>query len=215
MKYFKAVGCVVILSAALIGNANAASSTFTGVLDLSNYEYQVPFNGTDFPAAADFVRFDLGTGLMGDAEIILQTGPFSAFAMLGISVATDPNDALYNDPSPFLQLTTSTDVRGFFDDNVTGWEFYAYGNDYVASDTTNNINTFGLQFDPLEHYYAFVAGGALQVIPGSNEGEIALSLTVNDASNGPSPVPLPAAVWLFGTGIAGFIGIGRRKKAFA
>ncbi|MDH5649615.1 MAG: lamin tail domain-containing protein [Gammaproteobacteria bacterium] len=29
---------------------------------------------------------------------------------------------------------------------------------------------------------------------------------------GPSPVPLPPAVWLFGTGVAMFMGIGRRRK---
>jgi len=213
MKYSKAVGCIVTLCAALAGNANAASSTYTGILDLTDYQYTVNFNGTDFPAAADFVRFDLGTGLMGAAEIILETGAFSAFAMLGISVATDPNQALYNDPSPFLELTTNTDVTGFFNANVTGWKFYAYGNDYVAPNTTNNINTFGLEFDPLEHYYAFVAGGALQVIPGADGEEVPLTLTVNDAS--PSAVPIPAAVWLFGSGIAGFIGLGRRKKTLA
>lgn len=207
MKYTKAIGCVVTLCAALVGNTNAASTTYTDILDLTDYQYTVNFNGTNFPAAADFVRFDLGTGLMGNAEIILETGPFSAFAMLGISVATDPNDALYNDPSPFLQLTASTDVTAFFNANVIGWEFYAYGNDYVKPNTVNNINTFGLEFDPLEHYYAFVAGGALSVIPGA-DGEVALSLTVNDAS----PVPIPAAIWLFGAGIAGFIGIGRRRQ---
>lgn len=149
---------------------------------------------------------------MGNAEIILQTGPFSSFAMLGISVATDPNDALYNYPSPFLQLTTSTDVTGFFNANVIGWEFYAYGNDYVKPDTTNNINTFGLEFDPSEHYYTFVAGGALSVIPGA-DGEVPLTLTVNDAS--PSAAPIPEAVWLFATGIIGFIDLGKRKSAVA
>jgi hypothetical protein len=28
-----------------------------------------------------------------------------------------------------------------------------------------------------------------------------------------SPVPIPAAVWLFGSGLLGLIGIARRKKA--
>lgn len=114
MKVSTTIGCIVALCMVFAGNANAASSTYTGTLNLTDYQYTVPFNGTDFNAAADFVRFDLGTGLVGDAEVLLETGHFSAFAMLGMAVTTDPNDALYNDPSPFLQLSASTDVEGFF-----------------------------------------------------------------------------------------------------
>lgn len=92
-------------------------------------------------------------------------------------------------------------------DNVPGWQFFAYGYDYVKPDTVNNMNTFGLKFDPLEHYYAFVAGGALA----SFGNQVPLTLTVNDASI--SAVPIPAAVWLFGSGIVGLIGASRRKMA--
>ena len=38
------------------------------------------------------------------------------------------------------------------------------------------------------------------------------SLTVN---GGTAPVPLPAAVWLFGSGLMGLLGICRRRTAIA
>ena len=209
MKYSKAVGCVVILSAALIGNTYAASSTYNGTLDLTDYQYSIDYNGANVAAAADMVRFDLGTGLIGDMEMLLTTGYFSGFSMLGMALTTDPNDALFNDPSTFLQLSTSTDVTGFFNDNVLGWELYLWGNDFIKPSQTNDITSFfgSMQFDPNEHYYAFVAGGAISGF-GSN---VDVVLTVNDAS----VVPIPAAVWLFGTGIVGFIGLGKRKKTLA
>jgi hypothetical protein len=32
------------------------------------------------------------------------------------------------------------------------------------------------------------------------------------ASNPPSEIPVPAAVWLFGSGLLGLVGVARRKK---
>jgi len=34
-------------------------------------------------------------------------------------------------------------------------------------------------------------------------------------NNAPSAVPVPAAVWLFGTGLVGLISVGKRKKTQA
>jgi hypothetical protein len=39
------------------------------------------------------------------------------------------------------------------------------------------------------------------------------TLTVSSGSTGTSPVPLPAAVWLFGSGLLGLLGVGRRRAA--
>ncbi len=152
------------------------------------------------------VRFDLGAGLIGNMEILLTAGNFSGLSMLGMALTTDPNDALFNDPSTFLALSTTSNVEAFFDANVIGWKLYLWGNDYIKPNQTNDVTSFlsTMEYDPTEHYYAFVAGGALSGY-GSN---VDVSLTVNDAS----PVPLPAAVWLFGSGIVGLIGASRRKR---
>jgi hypothetical protein len=34
-----------------------------------------------------------------------------------------------------------------------------------------------------------------------------------EEANGPSPVPVPAAAWLFGSGLLGLVGVARRKKS--
>jgi hypothetical protein len=211
MKYIKSIVYVIAFYSVFIGNIHAATNTYNDTLDLTNFQYTVDYYGTMVDAAADMVRFDLGTGWDGEMEFLLTTGNFSGFAMLGIALTTDPNDALYNDPSTFLQLATAPDVTQFFNDNVLGWQFYLWGNNYILPNTTNDVTGFfnPMQFDPNEHYYAFVAGGALAGF-GS---EVDVSLQVSDGT--PNPVPIPAAAWLFATGIAGFLGIGRRKKLAA
>jgi hypothetical protein len=40
-----------------------------------------------------------------------------------------------------------------------------------------------------------------------------LSITGNGGTTPPPPVPLPAAVWLFGSGLLGLVGVSRRRKA--
>lgn len=41
------------------------------------------------------------------------------------------------------------------------------------------------------------------------------NVCVNDCSAPPPAVPVPAAVWLFGSGLLGLVGVARRKKALA
>jgi hypothetical protein len=78
-------------------------------------------------------------------------------------------------------------------------------------------NTLTGRFDILEVSYA--AGGDVQQFAANFEqhceggdpalfGQIRYNSTVTV-----DPVPLPAAVWLFGSGIIGLIGLARRKKS--
>ncbi|MEW8381232.1 MAG: PEP-CTERM sorting domain-containing protein, partial [Candidatus Thiodiazotropha taylori] len=56
-----------------------------------------------------------------------------------------------------------------------------------------------------EHYYAFLAGGSL--LPTT----IDIQLDVSDG-NDVSAVPVPAAVWLFGSGLIGMLSLNRRQR---
>jgi len=206
MKYSTAIGCIAALCAALTGNVNAASAQFDGTLDLTTLQYPVTIEGTTIDAAVDLLRFDLGTGWSGNMEVLLTTSPYhTLFTTLGIALTTDPNDSLFSDPSPFLAIANTADASDFFNDNVNGWVFYSWGSDYITSGGTSDVTASfdpPLQFDLNSHYYAFVAGGT--VLPTGTTVDVGLEV---------SSVPVPAAVWLFGSGIVGLIGIGRRKKA--
>jgi hypothetical protein len=50
-----------------------------------------------------------------------------------------------------------------------------------------------------------------------NLGKVSLTEGVNDVATltnvAPAPVPVPAAVWLFGSGLLGLMGVGRRRAA--
>ncbi|ODB87925.1 hypothetical protein A3193_03240 [Candidatus Thiodiazotropha endoloripes] len=190
-------------------NAIAAIAQYSSQLDLTNPQYPVNINGATGTVAADIVRVDLGSGWDGQMDIQVTTSSYSTLGTtLGFALATDPNDALYNDPSAFLALSdTNADVTQFFNDNVVGWEIYSWGSNYIAPDATNNI-TGSLNprnFDPTKHYYAFLAGGSL--LPTT----IDIQLDISDG-NDVSAVPVPAAVWLFGSGMIGLLSVNRRKR---
>ncbi|MET0053134.1 MAG: VPLPA-CTERM sorting domain-containing protein [Candidatus Thiodiazotropha sp.] len=206
MKYLSALGCTFTLIAALTASSPVSAAVYSGSLDLTDAIYPATVNGMQGNFALDLVRFDLGSGWNGQMNIELTTGSyFDLTTTLGFALTTDANDTLYNDPTPFLALTdTSTNVTEFFNDNVNGWQFYSWGSDYINSGGTSNLTeAFApMIFDPDEHYYAFVAGGS--VLP----TEIGVDLNV-------SAVPVPAAVWLFGSGLLGLVGLNRRKQANA
>jgi hypothetical protein len=44
------------------------------------------------------------------------------------------------------------------------------------------------------------------------EGDTLLGWQIFGNTSAPSPVPVPAAIWLFGTALLGFVGISKRKK---
>ncbi len=205
MKYHTALGCSLSLIAALTASSSVFAAQYTDTLDLNDTQYPVTINGLDFNVAADITRFDLGSGWNGQMDIQLTTSSYSDLTTLGFALTTDANDTLFNDPTPFLSLSDpNTNVTQFFNDNVNGWEFFSWGSDYInAGGTTDLTSQFApMIFDPNEHYYAFVAGGS------------ALPTTV-DVDLQVSAVPVPAAVWLFGSGLLGLIGFNRRKQTLS
>jgi hypothetical protein len=121
-------------------NALAATAQYSSELDLTNLDYQVEISGQDAHVAADIVRFDLGSGWDGEMDIQLTTGDFGFGTSLAFALTTDPNEALYTDPTAFLALADpNADVNQFFNDNIVGWEMYTWGGNYIGSDTTNDI----------------------------------------------------------------------------
>ncbi|MES9833390.1 MAG: PEP-CTERM sorting domain-containing protein [Candidatus Thiodiazotropha sp. DIVDIV] len=209
MKYRIGFKWIATILTAFSCNAFSASAQYNSQLDLNNPQYSVNINGSTGNIAADIVRVDLGNSWNGEMDIQLTTGNYTTLGTtLGFALTTDPNDAMYNDPSAFLALSDpNADVTQFFNDNVIGWEMYSWGSNYVAPNTTNNLtDQFNpMLFDPNVNYYAFIAGGSL--LPTT----VSLQLDVSDGSE-VSAVPVPAALWLFGSGLLGIISLNKRRK---
>jgi len=93
--------------------------------------------------------------------------------------------------------TSSGDALDLFANPVLGVPFgYISGTSISGSATKNGSSFVSLGFTPGSYVSTFSNG--------SNTD----SITVNIGA-----VPVPAAVWLFGSGLLGLVGIARRKKA--
>jgi hypothetical protein len=88
--------------------------------------------------------------------------------------------------------------------------YYAEGNSFTTDDSNSIImsiarlpNGFDSNFNAGDFGSACITPGSANI---SGTGDCSISV---------SPVPVPAAVWLFGSGLVGLIGIGRRKQGLS
>ena len=95
-------------------------------------------------------------------------------------------------------------------DNGGSTDLYGQGPDQAGVALGTQVDLFGLTGN------GSAAGQAQSYVLGTN---LTLSstgvLSVSSGTTTPPPVPLPAAVWLFGSGLLGLIGVGRRRAATA
>jgi hypothetical protein len=117
------------------------------------------------------------------------------------------------------QYSISFDLSGANDPNLTStnnpvkqMDVTAYGSDSVTVLTTNELtqNTSGWDGNFIPVTMSFVADGSQSTIKfvGLNSGWNGFYIDNVNVS----AVPLPAAIWLFGSGLIGLIGISGRKK---
>ena len=114
---------------------------------------------------------------------------------------------LANGPTPLATTTfNTTNVAGCLPSNCTGVN--PSGTTPLITDTTafgagvyHSTRTTGIGGNPMQD-------GPFQ---GFNANFDAQSLTITNYS--PTVIPVPAAVWLFGSGLLGLVGVARRKKA--
>ncbi len=89
--------------------------------------------------------------------------------------------------------------------------FFDGGPTFVPGVTTSVTFTFDPAFPEVDGVINFeglieiAAGGAAFAAAGIEAGDYSLIVT-------PSAIPIPAAVWLFGSGLLGLIGVARRKR---
>jgi hypothetical protein len=87
--------------------------------------------------------------------------------------------------------------------NGTGWKNFTI--------TPDSFNATRTDISPLSANYVFSYTGYSGLTFGSAEGGSPAYLQITTASI-PAPVPLPGAMWLLGSGIAGLAAARRRKK---
>jgi hypothetical protein len=98
-----------------------------------------------------------------------------------------------------LETTTATLSLG--DPFKNGW--------FGASDLATTAGPIGL--------YGFTGNGSTATTQSYVLGTATFSstgtLTITGNSGGTTPVPVPAALWLFGSGVLGLVGVSRRRKS--
>lgn len=117
------------------------------------------------------------------------------------------------------------DLSGATLELPTGWSYIGSQNISAFGVFLNVITgTGGTRQDPLVFSIGGVGGDTIASYAASNEGGEFFAAHIASFTNfcptdsaffagsGPAPVPLPPAVWLFGSGLLGLVGMARRRE---
>lgn len=94
-------------------------------------------------------------------------------------------------------LTFGTDASG----NITGWSFGVFANTQAPGQFSSMRTTTNSSIDDTRYCATFTTSCTSNAVASTNTA----------GSWAVSTVPIPAAVWLFGSGLLGLIGLSRRR----
>jgi len=207
-------------------NANAATVTF--YTDRAGFESQLlsshtidfeRFSGSSRELASEFVIDGVtfsADGFSGSNTELMWSGPY-VFGTSG-SIPMESGLMISNNSYPMLvDLTTAgsgfTAVGGFFgdiSDPLIAITIDIYGLTGLLD--SRELMSASMKVDTPSNFFGWIVDGdeitnLSYELHGNYEG-------IDDFVFGvASPVPIPSAVWLFGSGLIGLIGFARRKKA--
>ena len=171
-----------------------------------------------------------------DGEMItLFTGAASAGDRVSVDIDTAGNVVTYNSSGPIDSGDLAANVFGFYLTSGGGTTYYSDSSENLGGST----QMLAYQGNGTDLIDAFVIGGApwstneyllawedLPSFVEANGNGLTPAGAVTCPSSGDcdfndlvvmvesvQPIPVPAAVWLFGSGLLGLVGIARRRKA--
>ncbi len=168
------------------GESEAAIANGYGGLNWSNFWVQNP----ELNQIADF-NSGFYNGVVSNGYTAFNAN--GGAAEISSAAPFDFNDAYFTAASRWGLDITATGYRN---------GSLLYQQQFTVN--TNTAQLFTLNFTAIDRL-EFVSSGGQEYI-GSG-----LHFTMDNASITPAAVPVPAAAWLFGSALAGFIGFKRRK----
>lgn len=199
------------------GAANAAALTS---LDLTGGDFAMAGAGGVINPAA-FASMSVDGSYDGSAPAAVGTeGTYTAtsigtfaFGFFGpVAIYTQETDSVGNGPFPGI---TGDITAGALSLDLSSWTAWWNGTDFNMGPGTRCNATSGSCSTPLsiDSFDAvtgdFTASWNSVVIGGAFDGQLASWAITGNAS----AVPVPAAAWLFGSGLLGLVGVARRRKA--
>ncbi len=183
-----------------------STSAFSG-----NFDLQVDFSLASWPHA-NGVRSALGIDSETGSGLIIErsaSSPANVFPERYVmNGPTLSNFTPTSDQSGKLRLQRVGNlITGYALDAVVGWQTVAsYTNDELGIVNSDPL-TFYLSVWSHDNYFP---GGQPVFNPGGQPVTVAFDNVMLIAD---TVVPIPAAAWLFGSGLLGLIGFSKRKKA--
>ena len=146
-------------------------------------------------------------GLGVDGEVSCTTSCLGFIGTLTVSLSNTTAQDYPKEGSPAAELAALNALLAALDPArpaVTG----VNKTDVAGSGFTTSLQYFSIKQKDHLWFFENTSGGSLTVALGSESEDYSHWTEYGPAS----VVPVPAAVWLFGTALLGFIGISRRTK---
>lgn len=211
------------ISASFNLNASAALTSYINSANAAHQGLEWGVLGVQFPVAGNTIPNIKATG----AALTVFDGPASAGANIGSNFGLGTLQLIgtgFDTDAQYLTANNAYSAGGSvyaFSGGNTAANVWGAGGDSGNGGSTNlynqNVLQDGIGLDSSVSLYGLTGNGdktSLQsYLLGTNLTLSSAGLLSISSGSGTPTVPLPAAVWLFGSGLLGLIGVGRRKAA--
>jgi len=177
---------------------------------IAQQDVGIPANGTDFFSGG------FSPGFATNYSSPVNSPSAFHFALFSFDMLVDIPGVTVDDVTNFdrnIWMATGTtvpDFTGGFLSGISAFNVVNSADDFGDGPFTHNLGEIGIKYllvgaPPIIDFGPLEAGGSQFFIDSFN-GTLSLS-------EPPPAVPLPAALWLFGTALIGLVGFSKRRKA--